>query len=491
MIASLRALCTGLGLRAVALFTLLAAVAPQRAVAVGPDEFYGMHLSYADNTSAAIPKLHDLGVRWVRVWFNVHDWNTPSNNSGNALTQAVSLKNQGFKVIFHVNTLNGTVPTYAQAVGVFDWLKTRSGLLAAVDVWEIFNELNNVEYWNPANPADGPALYVNGALKAAWDTFAVPSNGQEEILGASWTAWQRNTSWTSTSRSWNTWETKQYMDYRNSSNKGYLDYCHYAGFHPYTDTVSQQRTIMTSALGLFGNKPCIVSEWGFKVNGKTATQYIALLNDNRQWMYDHVLTACYYRFSPGNGWPGVCTYSSPNYVENQPVYDTYKNWPKAALAPISVNPLADSHVDQANAGTNYGSNAVLETYKTSSTEKFSLLKFDLSGYTGNAASSASLVLKRYAADSGITVGVYYGADDSWTEGGVTWNNRPATDATATNTQAAAATVTFNVTAAVNTALAGDKVLTLRVANAGGTGRAAFYSRNHGTASNRPLLTVNP
>lgn len=488
MLKRLRVLRAGLGLCAAA---LLSALAPQRVSAVGPDEFYGMHLSYADNTTAAIPKLHDLGVRWVRVWFNVGDWAVPANNTGNAITQAVALKAQGFNVIFHVNTLNGVVPTYSQSVALYNHLKAQNGLLAAVDIWEIFNELNNVAYWNPAVPADGPALYVDGPLKAAWDTLAVPSGGLEEILGASWTAWQRNTSWTSTSRSWNTWETAQYMAYRNPSNKGYRDYAHYAGMHPYTDTVAQQQTIMTSALGLFGSTPCIVSEWGFKVNGKTPTQYMALLDQNRQWMYDHVVTACYYRFSPGNGWPGACTYSSPNYVAAQPVYDTYKNWPKVALAPISVNPVADSHVDQANSGTNYGTNAVLETYKTTTTEKATYLRFDLSSYGATATSSATLTLKRYTADSGITVGVYYGADDSWTESGVTWSNRPATNSSATNTLAVSTTVTFDITSAVNTALAGDKILTLRLANAGGTGRAAFYSRNHSTVANRPLLTVNP
>ncbi|MBC8041801.1 MAG: DNRLRE domain-containing protein [Opitutaceae bacterium] len=468
---------------------LLALVSnPARLAAVGPDDFYGMHLSYSENTSAAIPKLDDLGVRWVRVWFNVSDWTSPSANTGNATTQAVALKNAGFKVVFCVNSLNGVVPTYAQAKAMFDNLKARSGLTAAVDVWEIFNELNNYDYWNPAVVSDGPSLYVNGALKAAHDSLRAAG---EKVLGGSWTFIQFSGQWSGT-KVYSTWETKQFIDYRNASGKGYLDYCDYAGVHPYTDTTSRMQSMMTNYFGYVGTKPVIITEWShYRSSFSSDTAYMNAMSSSRTWLYNYVDTACTYRFTAGNGYPGFTTYSAGAYTAKEPMYSTYKGWPRASGASLTAIPSADSYIDQANATTNYGANSVLETYKTTTSEKMSYLKFDVSGYAGSAAGSATLKLTRYAADSGISVAVFAGADDSWTESGVTWNTRPDTSSTATDTETVAATVTFDVTAAVNTALAGDKVLTLKIKNAGGTGRAAFYSSEHGTAANRPTLTVTP
>lgn len=290
---------------------------------VGTDDFYGVMFSYDVNVSKATPKLNDLGVRWCRVWVNIKDWSTPSNNTGNAFQQAIDLHNAGFKVILCFNSLNGVVPTYTQAKGVYEWALAKPNLKASVDIWEIFNELNNKEYYNQAysttlTMAKQAQNYVNGALKAAWTVFHV--NNSEPVLGGSWTLWQQKEEF-STTGSYNLKVTQAYLD------NGYLNYCDYAGIHPYHGTASGQRTFMSDFKTRVGTKPIIVTEWGLKYNGYTAETYTQEMDKNITYMRNNVKTMCYYRLTPGENYWGLV--SGTDYVNKvEPAYTTYKNWPR-------------------------------------------------------------------------------------------------------------------------------------------------------------------
>lgn len=290
---------------------------------VGTDDFYGVMFSYSENVSTALPKLNDLGVRWCRVWVNISDWSTPSNNSGNGYQQAIDLHNAGFKVIFCINSLGGTVPTYSQANAVYQWMLQKPNLKASVDIWEIFNELNNKEYYNQAysttiSMSQQAKNYINGALKAGWDVFH--TNNNEKVLGGSWTLWQQKADY-STSGAYTLKLTQAYI------NNGYLNYVDYAGIHPYHEQASSQRTFTTSFKNLIGTKPVIISEWGLKPANYTVTTYTDAMNSNISFMRTNVVTACYYRFTPGNGWFGLV--SGTGYVNKvEPAYTAYKNWPR-------------------------------------------------------------------------------------------------------------------------------------------------------------------
>jgi len=295
----------------------------QASTLAGTDDFYGVMFSSNENVANATPKLNDLGVRWCRVWVNISDWDTPSNNTGTGYQQAIDLHNAGFKVILHFNSLNGVVPNYTKAKAVFQWAVTKPNLKDAVDIWEIFNELNNTEYFNQAHSTtltltQQAKNYIFGALKAGWDVFHVTH--AEKVLGGSWTLWQQGSNY-STSSSYNLNLTQAYL------NNGYLTYCDYAGIHPYHESATSQRTFLTDFKSRIGGKPIIISEWGLKPGGYTATTYTTAMDSNLSFMKQNVVTACYYRFTPGNGWFGLVSGTGYS-TQVEPAYTTYKNWPK-------------------------------------------------------------------------------------------------------------------------------------------------------------------
>lgn len=97
--------------------------------------------------------------------------------------------------------------------------------------------------------------------------------------------------------------------------------------------------------------------------------------------------------------------------------------------PTTLLPVADAYVrDGSYANTNYG---LVNTLATKSDvgagyNRWTYLKFDLSGITGSITSS---VLRLYGGisntrNTNLTVAVYAGADTTWSEAGITWNNRP-------------------------------------------------------------------
>lgn len=94
------------------------------------------------------------------------------------------------------------------------------------------------------------------------------------------------------------------------------------------------------------------------------------------------------------------------------------------------------------------------------------LMFDVT-YTGSL-SSATLWLYNLQATGAGTIGVYAVADDSWTEGSVTWNNQPTWPAPSpwntplATSAAAAGWMSFDVTSWVTAQHAGDGVASFAV-----------------------------
>jgi len=99
----------------------------------------------------------------------------------------------------------------------------------------------------------------------------------------------------------------------------------------------------------------------------------------------------------------------------------------------TLNPTEDAAVSQLNPSSNYGSDSKLriETYDWLLTRSDwrSYLKFSLSSLPSDAIiTKAELKLYTYKADGGaisgeVTVVCHY-TNDSWSEGGITWNNQP-------------------------------------------------------------------
>jgi hypothetical protein len=104
--------------------------------------------------------------------------------------------------------------------------------------------------------------------------------------------------------------------------------------------------------------------------------------------------------------------------------------PFAAPATLTLGPVADAYVEDLNPGTNYGpaTRLKVDAYPVD----VSYLKFDLGPLAGRTIASATLRVK-VATDTGAasasTQNVRVVDDSSWSEGGLTYANRPAVGAT--------------------------------------------------------------
>lgn len=169
---------------------------------------------------------------------------------------------------------------------------------------------------------------------------------------------------------------------------------------------------------------------------------------------------------------------------------------KASLQLGTLNSLpasADTHVRNGSYGdTNYGTATVLDVKKESTGyDRQAFVKFDLAGVAG-AVSSAALRLHVTAAGmTGIVNQAYLSASDTWTESGLTWNNKPAATASLGSwTVLPGGYVDVDVTSQVVTAMSGDKLVSFMLdaaANHGSNGWTQYASRNAG--ANQPLLLI--
>jgi hypothetical protein len=98
------------------------------------------------------------------------------------------------------------------------------------------------------------------------------------------------------------------------------------------------------------------------------------------------------------------------------------------LSPTNLTflPAADADIQSGTPTTNYGADTILQT--DNSPVKSFLLKFSISGLTGQHITSARLRL--FNVDASGKGGDFYRVNDnSWQENTVTWNNAPAPDTT--------------------------------------------------------------
>lgn len=281
----------------------------------GLDSFYGLHLGTDTDVNKSLKSLSDMGIYWTRIWLDIKNWADPTkDNHSGTVSRALALHNAGYKVCLNLNANAGVVPeSYEQAKAYFEYLFNIPGLKDAVDMWEIHNELNLFnDYWKGT-----PEEYVNRSLKAGWDVFH-PAG--EWVLGGSFTLGQGTFGGTDV--------TEAYV------NAGYLNYCDFAGTHPYATSFSELKTHVNKILELYGNKPVFISEWNYKspsaasANSTTWANNIELAMD---YFYNtpQITGVCYYRLLDGGDkvyWPGVIF--SGTYKPVLPYYNMYKSFPK-------------------------------------------------------------------------------------------------------------------------------------------------------------------
>jgi hypothetical protein len=173
---------------------------------------------------------------------------------------------------------------------------------------------------------------------------------------------------------------------------------------------------------------------------------------------------------------------------------------------ITLEAISDSYVSSSDPDSNYGSLTTIKTEITAGTEKnytYTYLMFDLSSIPSNTlinSANLSLYMTGISGQVPLTTGgriyTYYSSDTSWSETGITWNNKPSFNSEATGYKAFFGTVIvnvyykWNVTSDVSQALSAGK-LTEIVCWANYTseefyGNATFQSKE---AANKPKLTV--
>ena len=159
------------------------------------------------------------------------------------------------------------------------------------------------------------------------------------------------------------------------------------------------------------------------------------------------------------------------------------------ITSTNLTPVADTYVNGGASTTNYGTTTSMIT-KTSSTDRYAYLKFDLSGVSGSIT-SAKLKLFTKSLSSASTRSVYALSNDSWSETDITWNNKPSygSELSNLNITSNGAYVEWDITSYINSEYTGDKTASLCVNDPVSNNDTGidFYSKENG--SNTPVLTI--
>jgi len=201
------------------------------ATTVSANKYYdGINVNTNADADRVIPVLRELGIKGVRLFLGMKTWNHRGN--GQDFLQAAKYKKAGFHVMMQVGT--PAVPTDSQAIGLFKWMKSRTGF-SSVDMFQIGNEPNHYKSWN------GSLNDYMRVLKLAWKELK-PAGAK--IMGAG--------------------PTYDVEACKKLKSLGYLDYVDYAGFHPYGNSAEQVISRLKGAREVFSSKPLIVSEWNIR-----------------------------------------------------------------------------------------------------------------------------------------------------------------------------------------------------------------------------------
>lgn len=180
----------------------------------------------------------------------------------------------------------------------------------------------------------------------------------------------------------------------------------------------------------------------------------------------------------------------------------YQNGDTATSSSVSIVtgglfPVADAYVrDGGTATTNYGTATGLVVKKdgNSGFSRITYLKFDLHDFTDVGTAKLRLQLSGAGtAIAGTQWQVWKSTDDSWTETGINWNNKPANTVLLASLQGKrTGTAEWDISNQVIEEIGGDKVLSLVIVStvSGQTNDASFHSKEVADAKLKPVLMIN-
>jgi Calcineurin-like phosphoesterase len=155
----------------------------------------------------------------------------------------------------------------------------------------------------------------------------------------------------------------------------------------------------------------------------------------------------------------------------------------AAAATTTLNPVADSHVQADFPTSNYGSSTTLRV--DGSPVSLAYLKFDVQGLSGRPTKATLKVF--VPVDSTTSINASAVSNTTWTEAGLTYNNRPAPTSAPIPSPTPITANTFlsyDVTAYVP----GNGLVSFMVDTASSTSKS-LPSRENATVANRPQLVL--
>jgi chondroitin AC lyase len=188
---------------------------------------------------------------------------------------------------------------------------------------------------------------------------------------------------------------------------------------------------------------------------------------------------------------------SPTGEANKIVVDNI-SW-TGYTAPIALYPDYDAFVRNGSySAINYGLVDLIEVKGADANYgREAFLQFDLSGISSGATlDSATLKMNlksSYTDALNNSWDVSSVTNDSWTEGTITWNTKPASSSILDNQPGQEiGYVEWDVTSFVNSELSGDGIVSLKISSAisGGSPYTAFFSKENGDVANRPLLELS-
>lgn len=128
--------------------------------------------------------------------------------------------------------------------------------------------------------------------------------------------------------------------------------------------------------------------------------------------------------NPSHTYTTVGQYTASLMVSNAHGSTTATQVISVVVPPVTVTAAADSYVRSNAANSNYGTASTLARYQSFGTTYQPFVRFSVNALP---AAPASAKLRLYVTDSSTSTGtLFQTANATWTETGITWNNRPAT-----------------------------------------------------------------
>ncbi|PQV49009.1 putative secreted protein (Por secretion system target) [Jejuia pallidilutea] len=171
----------------------------------------------------------------------------------------------------------------------------------------------------------------------------------------------------------------------------------------------------------------------------------------------------------------IANQSGNEFFNAAPSVDQQLRVVDAVEGTLSLDADADAYVHESNPNNNYGSAEVLVTKVEG---RYAFLKFNLSSIPGPIVSATLRIYQRTGFRD--LRAVYDVEDDSWTENGITWNNKPAFDNERASVTTTSTWSEWDISSYAAQEYNGDKIITVAVKDPANSGTGIdFRSKEFG------------